>query len=88
MKEIKENEIKRIVKEFLNNNYEKKYKVQIDVVLYALFGFEKAQKILLGVKTKTEQMKRSIESTKSYQFSSNRSGLSTLMILDPSFKLI
>ena len=44
IKIMKKNEIKRIFKEFIDNDYENKYNTSIDVVLGALFG-EKSRNI-------------------------------------------
>eukprot|EP00347_Sterkiella_histriomuscorum_P019579 403341091 len=88
IKYLREKEQNRILKEFLQNNYERTFKVSIEVVLQALFGFSRSLKVMQKLKQKTDQMKKNLESTKTFQFSNMRSGMGNLLLLDPSLKII
>ena len=54
IKSLREREQNRILKEFLQNNYEKTFKVTIEVILQALFGYSRSQKVMQSLKNKTE----------------------------------
>ncbi|CDW88243.1 UNKNOWN [Stylonychia lemnae] len=88
IKNLREKEISRIFKEFLQCNYEKTNKVTIEVVLCALVGYQRAQKVLQKLRAKSDQLKKNFEMTKTFQFGSMRSGLGNLLLLDPSLKIL
>eukprot|EP00347_Sterkiella_histriomuscorum_P020444 403337782 len=77
MKTLRDQISQYLIQEYYSNGYEKKYKVTIDVILNALMGQSKAQKVMKGMAVRVEQMRQAIEQGKTFYFSAlktNRHG--------------
>jgi len=72
MKHMKQEELNRISREFELNNYEKRFKVDQEVVLAAIVGEEKAKGALQVQMKKMEDYRRILEKNRTFTFSTLR----------------
>ncbi len=72
MKQKKGEELKRVGKEFLLNNYEARFRVHQEVVLAALVGEDKAKHAMSEQLKRQEEYKRVLEKGRTFTFASLR----------------
>ncbi len=81
MKILKDKEFERIGKEFLINNYEKRFRVTKEVVYSAIIGEDKAKVALAGQAKKLDEYRNNCEKNRTFNFSSLRQGMKPLLKL-------
>eukprot|EP00347_Sterkiella_histriomuscorum_P004311 403360932 len=78
MRKIKQEALERIGKEFLLNNYSKRFKVNQEVVLSAIVGEDKAKETMSLQLKKQDDYRRIVEKNKTFTFSSLRQSTTTV----------
>ncbi|CDW80296.1 UNKNOWN [Stylonychia lemnae] len=78
MRRLKQEALERIGKEFMLNNYQKRFKINQEVVLSAIVGEDKAKETMSKQLKKQDDYRRIVEKNKTFTFSSLRMTTTTV----------